>query len=150
MVAKNEHTDRSSCLIARGLDVIGDHWTLLIIRDLMMFGRHEFSEFLEAEEGISSNILTDRLRKLQDQGLVDMIPHPESRKRKLYFLTPKGKDLIHVIVAIGGWSAKHIYQNQPPPEFEARIKGGPKQFIQNTLAELNDWEESMGIKTQSG
>ena len=73
MATKNEHANRSSCPVACALDVIGDHWSLLVVRDLLMMGKHEYKELLESAEGISSNILSDRLRKLQENGLVGVI-----------------------------------------------------------------------------
>lgn len=67
-----EHAARSGCPIACTLDIVGDHWTLLIIRDLMFLGLHEYKDMLMKEEGISSNILTDRLKKLERKDLIEM------------------------------------------------------------------------------
>lgn len=108
MVARSEHHLKSKCPIACALDVIGDHWTLLVIRDLMFFGRHEYKDMLAAEEGISSNILSDRLSKLECAGLISSAAHPESKRRKLYFLTERGKDLIPTMLAISKWSDRHL------------------------------------------
>jgi len=65
MVAKTEHKSRSGCPIACSLDVLGDHWTLIIVRNLMFHGRHEYKDMLQAEEQISTSILSDRLKKLE-------------------------------------------------------------------------------------
>ena len=146
MATKNEHAIRSSCPMACALDIIGDHWSLLVVRDLLLMGKHEYKELLESDEGISSNILSDRLRKLQDSGLLDVIPHPESNKRKLYFLTTAGKDLIHVLLALARWSAVHrsdaIFV---PEEMRARMAKGPDAFSKEVMRELAAWEKEYGV-----
>ena len=146
MVSKNKHTQRSQCPIACGLDMVGDHWTLLIVRDLLLLGRHEFRDMLEGDEGISSNILSDRLSKLQQDGLVSSLPHPESKRHKLYYLTPKGKDLIHVLVAMARWSLTHMPdQTLLPSQHLQAIQSGQKGFIQQVLDNLAQWEQQYGI-----
>ncbi len=101
---------------------------------------------LESDEGISSNILSDRLRKLQDCGLLDVIPHPESNKRKLYFLTAAGKDLIHVLLALARWSI--VYRSDAifiPEEMRARMAKGADAFSKEVLRELGAWEKEYGV-----
>lgn len=145
MVSRNEHLNRSHCPLALGLDIVGDHWTLLIVRDLL-FGKHEFKEFLESDEGISSNILSDRLNKLQAQAVVQWIYHPQSKKRKLYYLTEKGKELIHVVVPLVRWSLKHrTTEVVIPADRSAALRQGPDQFVQSTLQALTQWESELGI-----
>lgn len=149
MVSKKEHVERSNCPIALGLDIVGDHWTLLLVRDLL-FGKHEFREFLESDEGISSNILTDRLSKLQAQGIVSWLHHPESKKRKLYFLTEKGKDLIHVVVPLVRWSLKHHPETaEIPADRIAALSKGPEFFVELTLEALSRWESELGIDAKA-
>ena len=146
MVSRNEHALRSTCPLACGLDVIGDHWTLLVVRDLLLMDKHEFGEFLDSDEGISSNILSDRLHKLQAQGLVAVITHPENRRRKLYYLTAAGKDLIHILVALAGWSYRHRREQVAIPTVNRRaLEIGPEAFIAETLARLEAWERHHGI-----
>ena len=141
MVKKIEHWSRSGCPVACALDLIGDHWTLLIIRDLMFLGRHEYKDLLNAEEGISTNILSDRLKKLEDNGLIDSIPHPESGRRKLYYLLPKGKDLIHVMTHLARWSEKHLdHLVHIPPEKREPLVNQPDMLIKLTLRQLEEWE----------
>lgn len=108
MVAKTEHHLKSGCPVACALDIFGDHWSLLIIRDLIFLGRHEYKDMLAGEEGISSNILSDRLTRLEQAGLVASAPHPASKRRKLYYLTEAGKDLVPVMLAISKWSDRHL------------------------------------------
>ncbi len=142
MPPKTDHSSRSTCPVACALDVIGDHWSLLVIRDLMFLGRHEYKDMLHAEEGISSNILSDRLKRLEEGGLINAIPHPESGRRKLYYLLPKGKDLIHLMIHLARWSDKHLGHlvNIPPERRKVLVKQ-PDKLIQMTLKELEEWEK---------
>ena len=149
MVSKKEHLERSTCPLALGLDIVGDHWSLLIVRDLL-FGKHEFKEFLDSDEGISSNILTDRLNKFQDQGIVHWIHHPDSKKRKLYYLTEKGKDLIHVVVPMIRWSLKyHTDSARIPDARKADLSQGPEHFVELTLNALSEWETAAGVDAKA-
>lgn len=143
MVEKNKHADRSGCPVACALDIIGDHWSLVIVRDLMFAGRHEYKDMLAAEEGISSNILVDRLKKLEQHGLIAWIPHPESRRRKLYYLTGQGKGLVHVMVEILRWSVH--YRPEPvriPPEKRAFLEQSHEEMARLTLERLASWERA--------
>jgi DNA-binding HxlR family transcriptional regulator len=99
---------RSACPISCGLDVLGDKWTLLIIRDLLLSNRSEFGHLLNAGEGISTNILTDRLAQLQRNGLLVKENHPEHGKKFVYTLTQKGLSLAPVIVELALWADNNI------------------------------------------
>jgi len=147
MVSKNEHALRSSCPLACALDIIGDHWTLLVIRDMLFLGKHEYREILESDEGISSNILSDRLSKLQTNGLISSIPHPDSVKRKLYYLTAKGKDLVHILVPIGQWAETHLPGEFGLPSEIIALRGNSStEFITNVFKQLEEWEQRYDIK----
>ncbi|MDA0737453.1 MAG: helix-turn-helix domain-containing protein [Nitrospirae bacterium] len=142
MAQTTEHASRSSCPLACTLDVIGDHWSLLVIRDLMFLGRHEYKDMLNAEEGISTNILSDRLKRLEAGGLIDSIPHPESGRRKLYYLLPKGKDLVHVLTHMARWANQHLSPLvRIPPEKRALLVNKPDKLIEITLQQLDEWEK---------
>lgn len=142
MVAKLEHRDRSGCPIACALDILGDHWTLLVIRNLMFLGLHEYKDMLKTEEQISSGILTDRLKKLERDGLVASLPHPDSQRRKLYYLTPIGKDLISMMIELVVWSNKHLGSSvRIPKQKKTLIEKDPAKLIQLTLQELEAWEQ---------
>ncbi|MCG8070120.1 MAG: helix-turn-helix transcriptional regulator [Candidatus Thiodiazotropha taylori] len=147
MVSKVEHRDRTGCPIACALDIIGDHWTLLIIRNLMFLGLHEYKEMLETEEQISSNILTLRLKMLQEAGLIASTSHPKSKRRKFYYLTPTGKDLIHVLVPLVLWSRRNLREHlRIPKDIDHLLETDPQAFLQETLQRLNDWER-INLKT---
>jgi DNA-binding HxlR family transcriptional regulator len=98
---------RSDCAIACALDLIGDKWTLLIVRDLFL-GRSRYGEFLKAGEGIPTNILARRLRRLEAAGLVERKLDPRPRSRYAYRLTRSGRRLGPVIKAIMSWGRSQI------------------------------------------
>ncbi len=148
MVKKNAHKHRSGCPLACALDLIGDHWSLLIVRDLIFLDRHEYKDMLSSEEGISSNILSDRLKKLEAAKLVASIPHPESGRRKLYYLTARGKDLVYLLIDIARWSEKHLGDIVDiPPEKKELLTNNPDLMVELTLKDLDDWEKAHGVKT---
>lgn len=142
MVAKIEHKTRTGCPVACALDIVGDHWTLLIIRNLMFTGRHEYKDMLAAEEQISSSVLSDRLKKLETEGLIASVDHPESQRRKLYYLTPMGKDLIHVMLELVLWADRHLsaFLNIPKEKQHA-LRNDPDGFKAHVLAQLEAWEQ---------
>jgi DNA-binding HxlR family transcriptional regulator len=98
---------RSNCPINLAVEVIGDKWTLLIIRDLMFEDKRHFREFLGGEEKIATNILTDRLAMLEAEGLITKKSDPDHKQKFLYSLTTKGIDLLPVIIELGAWSMKY-------------------------------------------
>jgi DNA-binding HxlR family transcriptional regulator len=108
---------RSPCPIACTLDLIGDRWTLLVIRDMMFFHKQRFEEFLESPEGISTNILADRLKSLEELGLVEKQPYSNHARRMNYCLTEEGKSLRPVLKIIAAWGLKHLEATQVPPKF---------------------------------
>lgn len=141
MVAKVEHRTRTGCPIACSLDIVGDHWTLLIIRNLMFSGIHEYKDMLAKEEKISSSMLTTRLKKLESDGLIAAVGHPQSQKRKLYYLTPMGKDLIHMLVAMILWANQHLSEFLNIPEDKKTLlENDPQRFKKIVLTQLDEWE----------
>jgi DNA-binding HxlR family transcriptional regulator len=109
---------RSSCPAACVLDLAGDKWTLLVVRDLLR-GRHTYKELLAADEGIPTNILADRLKKMEAAGLIQAEPYQDKPVRWRYELTAKGRDLGHVLAAMARWGTKHVRGTRIPPEFRA-------------------------------
>ncbi len=98
---------RSTCPIACALDVIGDRWTLLLVRDLVA-GMTRFSEFLASDERIPTNVLADRLRRLESNGIIDSVLYSRHPPRAEYHLTPRGRELEPVLRAIGAWGLEHV------------------------------------------
>ncbi|HYE85931.1 MAG TPA: helix-turn-helix domain-containing protein [Vicinamibacterales bacterium] len=113
---------RSACPINVALEVFGDHWSLLIVRDLLFKGRHTFADFAGAEESIATNVLTDRLTKLERDGIIRRRPDPADRRRVRYELTDKGLDLAPVLVEMILWSARYERTAATPAEVREMTK----------------------------
>jgi DNA-binding HxlR family transcriptional regulator len=107
-------SSRSACPIACTLDLLGDRWTLLIIRDMLFFRKERFEEFLASPEGISTNILTQRLKLLEELGLILKEPYSNHRRRMSYRLTERGQSLKPVLKVMIAWGLKHIPDTQIP------------------------------------
>lgn len=104
---------RSGCPVSVSLDFIGDRWSLLIIRDLMVRGYHTFKEFQQSGENIATNILADRLHKLEAANIIVAEPAPGDARRHFYRLTEKGIDLAPVIMDLLIWGARHQKTGAP-------------------------------------
>ena len=114
---------RSRCPISGALDLLGDKWTLLLVRDLLL-GKGTYSEFQQSPEGIPTNILADRLKRLQATGIIDREPYQEKPVRYRYRLTEKGRDLLPVINALIDWSERHLEGVLSRAEVEAILAAG--------------------------
>jgi len=112
---------RSDCPISCTLDVIGDKWSLLIIRDVMLRGKMSYSEFLNSEEGIATNILVSRLATLEEEGILVKEVSPVNKSKYIYSLTQKGADLMPIIIELMDWGAKYN-KNCPRRELGQKIK----------------------------
>jgi len=99
---------RSYCPINLSLEIFGDTWTLLVLRDLMFSGKRHFRELLQSDEGISSNILAERLARLVEHGLLTKGADPTHKQKAIYSLTEKGISLLPVIVQIGAWGSRWV------------------------------------------
>ena len=113
----NSH--RSPCPVSFALDIFGDRWTLLIVRDMAVFKRQTFKEFLEAGEGIATNILSSRLTLLEKEGIVKKETDDTNKSRNIYTLTQKGYDLLPTMVEMIIWSGKYD-EKSPFTKKEAR------------------------------
>ena len=109
-------TRRSSCPAACALDLAGDKWTLLVVRDLLR-GRHTYGELAASDERIPTNILAERLRRMEAAGLIDAKPYQDKPVRYAYSLTAKGRDLDRVLAALARWGKRHVRGTRIPPEF---------------------------------
>ncbi|MDB4989548.1 MAG: putative transcriptional regulator [Myxococcaceae bacterium] len=98
---------RSNCPIACALDLVGDRWTLLVLRDLFLGARY-FDDFRSSSEGVATNILGDRLRKLEQAGLVSRTPEPNDKRRVRYELTVRGRSVDKVLLAMRRWGLENI------------------------------------------
>ena len=113
VVGKVKAKRRSGCPVSISLDIFGDRWSLLIIRDLMVRGFRNFKEFQQAGEGIATNILSDRLQKLEAAGIIVAEEERSDRRRANYRLTGKGIDLAPVLLELLIWAARHENTGAP-------------------------------------
>ncbi len=98
---------RSACAVANSLDILGDKWSLLVVRDLL-HGKHTYGDLAHSPEGIPTNILADRLKRLESTGIVTRTPYQERPLRHAYTLTPKGRALGEVLLALVRWGKQYI------------------------------------------
>jgi DNA-binding HxlR family transcriptional regulator len=127
---------RSDCPISYALDIFGDKWSLLIVRDLMFQGKQTYGEFAASDEKIATNILADRLSLLECAEIIRKKTDPGNKTRIIYSLTEKGIDLVPVILEIVSWSARYDKKTGAPPEFVARIRKDREGFIKETVSRL--------------
>jgi DNA-binding HxlR family transcriptional regulator len=112
---------RSTCPVACALDLIGDRWTMLVVRDLFL-GKQCFDEFLASAEGIATNILAGRLKLLHQQGLISKTADEEDRRRFHYELTPTGKSLRDVLIPLARWGLANLPGTKPLPAAADALK----------------------------
>jgi DNA-binding HxlR family transcriptional regulator len=110
--ARATRPKRSLCPVSRTLDVLGDRWSLLVVRDLMR-GKRRFAEFLESKEGIPTNTLAERLKRLVRAGIVESRRYSEHPPRVEYVLTTKGEELRPIIRAMVDWGVRHAGGRMP-------------------------------------
>lgn len=110
---------RSFCPISSALDIVGDKWSLLILRDILLSGKNTYNEFLRSEEKIATNVLADRLAMLEETGILLNKEHPESKAKKFYYLSEKGIDLLPLLIEYILWSDKYL---EISPEAKAFAK----------------------------
>ncbi len=128
---------RSDCPISFSLDLFGDRWSLLVVRDLALKRRHTFSELQDAGEGIATNILSDRLARLEERGIVLKRRDTADRRRFHYSLTEAGKDLLPVLVDLIVWGAAHDPQTDVPKAFVRSAKRDRAALLRRLRAELD-------------
>lgn len=127
---------RSDCPISNSLDVWGDKWSLLIIRDLLFKKECTYGDFLKSEEKIATNILASKLLSLEENGVILKMEHPESKAKVLYRLTQKGIDLLPLMIEINIWANQYY---ELPEDRKVLIKEAKKdkdKFIKNWIKEL--------------
>jgi DNA-binding HxlR family transcriptional regulator len=108
-----EKTFRSSCIIASALDLIGDKWSLLIIRDMLLDKKTSFKEMVSSDEGVATNLLSARLKTLEALEVITKRKLPANKKENIYLLTEKGIDLAPMILEIVLWSDKYVRPYHP-------------------------------------
>jgi DNA-binding HxlR family transcriptional regulator len=129
---------RSSCPISSALDLIGDKWSLLILRDMMFSGKKTFTEFAASAEGIATNILTDRLSSLEKAGILTKGKLPNNKKTNIYTLTDRGKSFLPLMVEIILWSDKNLADHimEDTKKIAQMIKKDKEGFIKTMQSKL--------------
>ena len=130
------------CPISSTLDILGDKWTLLIIRDLMFKGKKTYGEFLRSEEKIATNILADRLLILEKNRIVEKTAFPGSKVKNLYRLTPKGIDLMPTLLEIVLWGDKYFEIPEPTHRLAAEIRKNRNGMIKEISKRLFEQENT--------
>ncbi len=133
MMALMSRPCRSHCPIAYALDLFGDKWSLLVLRDLLFRGKRRYNEFLASEEKISTNILAERLRRLEAKGLVTKSRDLGNRRQYVYAPTRKGLDVLPLMLEIIRWSATHDPQTAAPPAFIRRLRNNREGLMRNIV-----------------
>ena len=118
---------RSECVMNRMVEMFGDQWSLLVIRDIMFMNRRHFRELLtESQERIASNILADRLQMLLKQGIIVKSQDPSHKQKAIYSLTEKGIDLLPLLMEMSAWGQKHVPGSGLRGLAQTLEQGGPK------------------------
>src|SRR5437764_1071313 len=126
---KHTQHNRSDCPINFALETFGDPWSLLIIRDIVYFGKNTYGEFFVSEEGMATNILASRLAHLEQQGILVKKLSEKDKRKEEYVLTEKGLDLIPVLVEMANWSAQHDPHTAAPAAWIALMKTEREKMI---------------------
>jgi DNA-binding HxlR family transcriptional regulator len=129
---------KSDCPINFALEIFGDRWTFLIIRDLMFKGKHFYGEFLLSEEKIATNILANRLALLEKKGIVSKTSDPSHKQKKMYRLTQKGIDLVPVLIEVIIWSAAYDKKSAVDMKFVKNAKQDRVRLISKISNNLLD------------
>jgi DNA-binding HxlR family transcriptional regulator len=104
---------RCDCPITSAIDLLGDKWILVIVKQMLIQGMRTFKDFSESDEAVATNILSSKLKYLEEYGLVQRTDHPTNKKTKLYFLTEKALSLTPIIVELALWSDEHVRELNP-------------------------------------
>lgn len=127
---------RSDCPVSNSLDIWGDKWSLLIIRDLMFAKECTYGDFLKAPEGIATNILASRLEVLEENEMIEKLDHPDSKAKVLYKLTKKGIDLLPIMIEINLWAEKYFPIPADRKAMLKEVKKDKAAFIKSKTKEL--------------
>ena len=130
---------RSDCPVSSSLDIWGDKWSLLIIRDLMDAKECTYGDFLKSPEGIATNILATRLQTLEENKLIEKLDHPDSKAKVLYKLTQKGIDLVPVMIEISLWAEKYFSIPEDRKAMLKEVKKNKTGFIKAAMKELKSY-----------
>ncbi len=134
MTKKSMHWN--GCPIRYSAGIIGDKWTMLIIRDLLFKGKKYYGEFMDEDEYIATNILADRLQKLEEKGIVSKSRDPVKKSRIIYGVTEKGIELVPVLLQMMSWSEKYDPDSDVPKSFIKEFRKSPESFAADIMLNL--------------
>jgi DNA-binding HxlR family transcriptional regulator len=124
-----KHKFRCDCPITTALDILGDKWMLVIVKQMLIEGKETFKDFTESDEAIATNILSSKLKLLEESGLIIKTQRPNNKKTNLYLLTDKGLALTPLIVELASWSDKNLRDLHP-----TIVNGEAMEFLRNDKA----------------
>tara|TARA_R110000782_G_scaffold154867_1_gene247160 strand:+ start:936 stop:1346 length:411 start_codon:yes stop_codon:yes gene_type:complete len=133
-MASSDKKRDTGCPVAFALDTFGDRWSLIVIRDMVLRGFRTYGEFLGGREGIATNVLADRLRTLEAEGIIARARDPENHRKINYTLTDKGCDLVPVVLEMIRWSAKYDPGTQASKSVLSRIETDRDGFVEEIRA----------------
>ena len=131
-----DNKKRSECPVSCSLDIWGDKWSLLIVRDLMFSKQCTYGDFLKSDEKIATNILASRLQTLEENGIITKSDHPDSKAKVLYKLTQKGIDLLPVMIEINLWAEKYFTIPAERKAMLKEVKKDKEAFIKTATKDL--------------
>ena len=135
-MAKRADSDGLNCPIGFAADFLGDRWSMLILRDLLFAGKQHYGEMLDSGENIATNILANRLKRLEQFGIVEKRPGPDRRAKYTYGVTEKGIDLVPVILEIVRWSGHHDPRTAAEKSYIQRLDDNRDGVIEEAIASL--------------
>ena len=134
-MATRSNQAAGKCPVTFALDMFGDKWTLLLVRDMLLKGKRHYGDFLKSSEGISTNILADRLEKLERNGFVTKQPDTLNARKVVYLPTAKAKDLLPILLEMIVWSAEYDASTTSDRQI---IAGGPNNLVARTRSARSD------------
>jgi DNA-binding HxlR family transcriptional regulator len=148
VIEMDENGHRSGCPINLSLEVFGDRWSLLILRDVVFGGKRHFRELMRSEEGIASNILSERLKRLVAEGMLTKSPDPTHRQKAVYSLTEKAIALVPVFATLGAWGSRYLPSSESLSIRARVLEEGGTEMQERFMAELR--EEHLGTPSDDG
>jgi DNA-binding HxlR family transcriptional regulator len=142
MLDQNTSNLRSDCPVNFAVEILGDKWSLLIIRDIIFWGKKTYGDFLRSDEGIATNILASRLASLEKGGILSKATDAADKRKDVYRVTEKGLDLIPVLIEMVAWSAKN-------DRWQSMIRGGTlsqKRFVERAVKTKNKYSSIQQFK----
>ncbi len=141
-----KNTFRCKCPITSALDIVGDKWSLVVIKQILFEGKSTFKDFTESTESIATNILSTRLKMLEDFGIIEKQKLPTNRKTNIYTLTVKGLSLVPVLMELTFWSKQHIVEFNPGLNLDEKLEwaeANKKEAFKLITENYNKYKQSL-------